>query len=199
MQRERWLYFQALALKLIGDCQRPVVLLDWTKVVGNFHALVAAVPADGRALTFYEEVHPEKRLGNPHVQARFLRRLREVLPSGSRPIIVTDAGFRGPFFHAIEALGWDFVGRLRSNTQMEKVGQTGWTSIPQLYATATVRARKLGSFRLFRTRKRLTANLMLIGPRRYPAKHPWRCRSSARGGLGAKTGPGPQDALVLVT
>ncbi len=199
MQRERWLYFQALALKLIGDCQRPVVLLDWTKVVGNFHALVAAVPADGRALTFYEEVHPEKRLGNPHVQARFLRRLREVLPSGSRPIIVTDAGFRGPFFHAIEALGWDFVGRLRSNTQMEKVGQTGWTSIPQLYATATVRARKLGSFRLFRTRKRLTANLMLIGPRRYPAKHPWRGRSSARGGLCAKTVTGAKEPWLLVT
>ena len=199
MQRERWLYFQALAKQVIGDHPRPIVLLDWTKVTGDFHALVAAAPADGRALTFYEEVHPEKHLGNPRVQARFLRRLRDVLPIGSRPIIVTDAGFRGPFFHELHALGWDFVGRLRSNTKMQALGQTDWTNVPALYATATQRARRLGGFRLFRTRRRLTANLVLVGPRRYPHKHPWRGRSSGRGGLCAKTVAGAKEPWLLVT
>src|SRR3712207_998457 len=32
MQRERWLYFQALARNVLGDRKRPIVLLDWTKV-----------------------------------------------------------------------------------------------------------------------------------------------------------------------
>ena len=199
MHREAPLYFRMLVENTVADRNRPIVLLDWTKVTDNFHALVAAVPADGRALAIYHEVHPEKRLGNPRVQARFLHRLSVVLPAGSRPIIVTDAGFRGPFFHEVVALGWDFVGRLRSNTKMEPLPGGGWATIPELYATATRRARKLGTFRLFRTRRRLTANLMLVGPRHYPTKHPWRLRSSGRGGLCKKTVEGAREPWLLVT
>jgi len=199
MQEERWLYFRALAEKLIGDCARRIVLRDWTKVARDLHALVAAVPADGRALTIYEEVHPEKHLGNPQVQARFLRRLGDVLPKGGRPIIVTDAGFRGPFFHAIQALGWHFVGRLRSNTMMAPLAAKGWTTVPALYTTATQRARSLGSFRLFRTRRRLIANLVLVGPRCYPKAHPWRGRRPTRGGLCPKTVAGAKEPWLLVT
>ena len=199
LARERWLYFQALAKQLVGDWQRPIVLLDWTKVTSGFHALVAAVPADGRALTIYEEVHPEKLLANPRVEARFLRRLADVLPAGCRPIVVTDAGFRGPFFHSVQTLGWDFVGRLRSNTKMQAVGQARWTDVPELYASARKRARRLGCFSLFRTRRRLTANLVLVGPRRHPKPHPWRGRSTGRGGLCAKTVAGAKDPWLLVT
>ena len=199
MHRDRWLYFEALAAQLIGTCEQPVVLLDWTKTPSDFYALVAAVPGDGRALTIYEEVHPEKRLANPRVEARFLRNLRRVLPDGCRPIVVTDAGFRGPFLHQLQALGWDFVGRLRSNTQMRPAEGTEWMTIPEIYATATPRARKLGSFRLYRTRKQLLANLVLVGPRRYPRKHPWRGRSPYRGGLCPKTINGAKEPWLLVT
>jgi hypothetical protein len=199
MQAERWLYFQALAKALIGDSRRPVVLLDWTKVAADFHALVAAVPVDGRALPIYVEVHREKKLGNPHVQARFLRRLKDVLPQGVKPILVTDAGFRGPFFHELQAMDWDFVGRLRSNTKMRQTDAATWASVSDMYATATSRARRLGSFELFRTRRRLTTNLVLVGPRRYPRRHPWRGRSTARGGLCAKTVAGAKEPWLLVT
>ena len=199
MYRERWAYFRALAQAVVGSRDRLIVLLDWTKVASDFHALVAAIPADGRALTIYEEVHPEKHLGNPRVQASFLLNLQSILPVGVRPIIVADAGFRGPFFRAIEALGWDFVGRLRSNTKMKPVASEDWTSIPELYATASQRPRKLGAFRLFRTRRRFTANLVLVGPRRYPRKHPWRGRRPVQGGLCAKTVNGAKEPWLLVT
>ena len=39
--------------------------------------------------------------------------VKSVLPEGCRPIVVTDAGFRGPWFRDVEALGWDWVGRIR--------------------------------------------------------------------------------------
>ena len=47
----------------------------------------------------------------------FLRQLQAVLPVGCRPIIVTDAGFRTPWFQQVEALGWDWVGRIRTGTR----------------------------------------------------------------------------------
>ena len=57
----------------------------------------------------------DRLLGNPRVQA--------LLPKGACPILVIDAGFRVPWFHAVESLnvGWVSVLRvthraLRSNT-----------------------------------------------------------------------------------
>jgi len=199
MQLECPIYFSTLAKALIGESRRPVVLLDWTKATSGFHALVAAVPVDGRALSIYVEVHPEKNLGNRRVEARFLRALGGLLPAGCRPILVTDAGFRGPFLHELQALSWDFVGRLRSNTRMRATGETAWISVSDLYSRAGSRARRLGSFELFRTRKRLKTDLVLSARRRYPKLHPWRGRSSGRGGLCAKTVAGGKEPWLLVT
>lgn len=34
---------------------------------------------------------------------------------------MTDAGFRGPWFRAVEAMGWHWLGRLRNRTQLKPV------------------------------------------------------------------------------
>lgn len=199
MQRERWLVFRDVARLLIGDCPRPVVLLDWTKVTDAFHALVAAVPIGGRALTIYEEVHPEKKLGNARVQKAFLRALGNVLPPGSRPIIVTDAGFQGPFFRDVQRLGWDFVGRVRGTTKMQPRAGTEWVSVAQLYATATRTPRDLGAYRLYKQHESLDGRLVLAAKRRRGKKHPWSSHSSAQGSVPPTTISGAKDPWLLVT
>jgi len=93
--------------------------MDWTKLTNNFHALVAAVPRCGHALPIYFELHPDSMQNNSDVEEKFLRRLSTIIPVGSKPIIVTDAGFRGPFFRAVLTLGWDFVGRLRGRVTVQ--------------------------------------------------------------------------------
>src|SRR6185503_1270197 len=98
-----------------------------------------AVPIGGRALPIYAEVHPEELLGNSKVQGRFLKALQAVLPIGCRPIVVTDAGFHGPFFRDVRALGWDFVGRVRGTATVRRQSQR--FSKEQLYATATATPR----------------------------------------------------------
>src|SRR5262245_61683702 len=115
---DRKVFFAAIGAQLLTGVTRPIVVIDWTKLVGNFHALVAAVPFFGRALPIYVEVHREKFLGNAKVEARFLRALRAILPTGSRPIVISDAGFRGPFFSTVTELGWHFVGRIRGSASM---------------------------------------------------------------------------------
>lgn len=139
------LFFQSLARWLLKDEERPVILIDWTMVVGSFHALYAAVPIGGRAVTVYLEVHPERRLANSRVQQRFLGRLRAVLPKGCRPIIVTDAGFHGAFFREIYRLGWDFVGRLRGTAKARPANGGDAISKEQFYARADSVPRDAGS------------------------------------------------------
>jgi hypothetical protein len=143
-----------------------VILVDWTQVCGRHVALVAAVPIGGRALTIYAEVHPLKRLGNAAVERRFLVALKAIIPSECRSIIVSDAGFKGPFFRAVLDCGWDFLGRVRGTTKA--ISATGETiSKEQFYALASTTPLDLGTFRLF-VKQRIPCRLVLVRKRRRP-------------------------------
>ncbi|SCZ60364.1 Transposase DDE domain-containing protein, partial [Thiohalomonas denitrificans] len=114
--------------------------LSAVSVDGRFHVLRASVPAEGRALTLYEEVHERTHLGSRRVQIAFLDSLAEILPSQCRPIVVTDAGFKNPWFRAVEALGWDWVGRIRGTVQISRPNESLWircTSVGRLLETGS--------------------------------------------------------------
>ncbi len=170
---ERWLIFEAMAAWLLGDAFRPVILVDWTKVCAGFHALVAAVPIGGRALTIYEEVHREACLGNHRVQARFLRALRDILPPGCQPVIVTDAGFHGPFFREVRRLGWHFLGRIRGSAKVRFPSGGKYVTKDYLYRQATLVPQDLGrECDLYSHSKGLQARLVLVRARRRPGRRP---------------------------
>lgn len=175
---ERWIQFAAISRYLLGEGRRPVIIVDWTKIVGQFFALYAALPIDGRAQTLYLEVHPERRTETAGVHARFLRNLRDVLPPDCRPIIVSDAGFHGRFFREVQRLGWDFLGRLRGRTTMRKRNHRRWTSVYRLYRRAATTATDLGPFSLYKKVRSLEARLVLVRPAR-TGGHPWRKKLSA--------------------
>jgi len=117
MVGDRLFFFLAIAHRLLRGCPRPVILVDWTQAGGRHVALVAAVPIGGRALPIYIEAHPLKKLGNAAVEERFLCTLKAIVPPECRSVIVSDAGFKGPFFQAVLDQGWDFVGRIRGTTK----------------------------------------------------------------------------------
>lgn len=191
---DRWVIFAAVARWLLQDVRRPVILMDWTKVTGGFHALVAAIPVGGRALPIYLEVHPDKRLGDNRVQARFLRALRDILPSSARPIIVTDAGFHGPFFRAVAKLGWDFVGRIRGTAKLRFPSGGKPVTKKYLYAMATPVARDLGNCTLYSSAKRLEARMVLIRSKRRPGRR--RASTSATEAAARDSG---RDPWLLAT
>jgi Transposase DDE domain len=175
--RERSYLFRALAARLLGDCSRPVILIDWTDTMAAKHeALVAATAIGGRALPVYVEVHPLKKLGNAAVEADFVRSLFEVLPAGCKPIIVTDAGFKGPFFDDVQACGWDFVGRIRGTAKALSSDGAVVTK-EEFYGRATVTPRDLGRHGLF-VGNPLSCRLVLVRKRRKPGPKlpPPRCQ-----------------------
>lgn len=173
LQSERWLLFGAIARQVLQGVARPVVLLDWTTVVDGFSALVAAVPVGGRALTIYAEVHPERRNNKPAVHRRFLRGLRDVLPAGCLPILVTDAGFHGCFFRDVRRLGWDFVGRQRQHVWFRPANGV-WLTLKQAFGMAAAVPKDFGHCTLCKTRStQFPLRLVLASsPRR--ENHPWR-------------------------
>ena len=166
---ERLDVYAAIARWLLGDAQRPIIIIDWSDVARDrqWQLLRAAVPVGGRTLTLYEEVHPLKRLANPRVHAAFLRRLKAVLPESVVPIMITDAGFRTPWFRAVSKLGWHYIGRIRNRDGVRAAGATAWISCKSLYPKANRQARALGPYELVRGSS-IDCRLYLI---KHPKKH----------------------------
>jgi hypothetical protein len=65
-------------------------------------------------------------------------------PQNVTAVIVTDAGFRTPWFTLVESLGWDFVGRVRNKTFCNKKRDTTWLPVKSLYQLGTLRPKDLG-------------------------------------------------------
>jgi len=163
LHQERPVMSRALARLMVGRRRRPVVIVDWSDLSADreFQLLRASLPVGGRALTLYEEVHRQRDYGNPRIHRRFLQRLKAVVPAHCCPIVVTDAGFRGPWFRAVQALGWDFIGRVGGHTLVTPSGGEDWVRVEQVFETATRRGRYLGEVDLVRQQP-LTCQAYLI-------------------------------------
>ena len=154
LHSERQAFYRALTTVTVGKLKRPVILVDWSDISDDRaqQKLRASMAVDGRALTLYEEVHPQSRAGTRTVQARFLRTLHNLLPDQCKPIIVTDAGFKNPWFKAVRKLGWDFVGRVGGHIMIRDDNtESEWMRVEQVFATTTRRARYYGEVELARS------------------------------------------------
>jgi hypothetical protein len=116
---------------------------------GEYCVLRAVLSSEGRGIVLYEEVHPKSNEGSPTVHQHFLKKLKSLLPSSCRPCVVTDSGFKNPWFKAIQALGWDYLGRTRGLTTYDE-GQ-GFQSIKRLFKLASSTPKYLGYYRLTKT------------------------------------------------
>ena len=146
LHRDRKRIYGALAHRIVGKQRQPVILVDWSDLSADreFQLLRASVAVGGRALTLYEETHPQCYAGNARVHRRFLATLQAILPAGCCPIIVTDAGFRTPWFKAVLARGWEFVGRIGGHTMLNPQGEAAWIRVESVFESATRRPRYLG-------------------------------------------------------
>ena len=193
--------YQAAILWLLR-MPRPALIVDWSEVKsdGRWHLLRAAVVARGRTLTVYEEVHPTATLGSPRVEAAFLKRLKALLPAGIRPILVTDAGFRVPWFRAVEALGWHWVGRVRHRSRVKFLessrSEQGWIASKTLYTRATARAVSFGEVALTES-KHFLCRLALVRRRPRGRVHRTRYGQRARGGYSRKIAAREREPWLL--
>jgi len=140
------------ARQLVGMQKQPIILVDWSDLdPRKQHFLFrASIAVEGRSLTLYEKVYGVDEKEKPVTHQDFMLTLKAMLPDACKPIIVSDAGFRVPWFELVESLGWDFVGRVRNKTMCRKPCEPEWSLIKTLYQHACVTPVDLGRYLLRR-------------------------------------------------
>ena len=121
------------------------VIVDWSGCCQkDFHMLRASMTHDGRSISIYNEIHPQEKVGNDVVHKKFLAHLKRLIPSTSRVVVMTDAGFLMPWFKAVKNVGWDYIGRLRVGIKYQLVGKDTWESATDLNKRATSTIKSIG-------------------------------------------------------
>lgn len=197
-QRERLLIDRLLCDLLIGVRRDPIILIDWSDLRSDrsLQLLRASIWVHGFALPIHEEIHPMSRQHARVVQREFLLTLRMLLPTGVRPIIVTDAGFRGPWFRDVESLNWHWVGRVRNRTMVEQEGY--WLPCKALYVDATPVPEDLGTFRICRSDP-LEARLCVIHKAPKGRHRMTRAGTPARGSTSLKNAKRESEPWLIGT
>lgn len=123
-----------------------VIAVDWSSAApgGAFVELRAGVtwPGAGRTLPIYQQVYPLRLLGNPKAERHLLSRLHAWIPPGIEVIVLTDAGFRRPWFLQVQRLGFSFVGRVRRGVSLSR-DQQQWAPAADWFVRATGQARRI--------------------------------------------------------
>jgi len=130
----------------------PIILVDWSDLDPRKQSFLirASLATQGRSLTLLEEVYPLNLKEKPQIHSKFMHKLKAMLPDDCKPIVVTDAGFRVPWFQLIESLGWDFIGRVRNRTHCKRKSSNTWFPVKDLYLKATRKSKDLGVYQQVR-------------------------------------------------
>lgn len=155
--------YEMLARRHLAGISTPLLIVDWSDLSADrrWQLLRASVALEGRSVTLYEEVHPLSRASGRGVHKSFLARLGAMLPPDCRPIVITDAGFRSPWFQLVNAIGWHFVGRIRNRDMIRPLGGQDWIGCKCLYARARAHAQALGRYQYVRSNPAI-CDLVLI-------------------------------------
>lgn len=158
LHQERESVYAELAHVFVGSRTRPIVIVDWSDMdeYARHYLLRASLALEGRSVTLYEEVHTVKTKEKAKTHLAFLETLKGMLPETCRPIVVSDAGFRVPWFTLVESFGWDWIGRVRNRTLVQWANddvddKEAWFPCKILYEQATAIPKGLGMARLARS------------------------------------------------
>jgi hypothetical protein len=132
-----------------GRTDRPVMLIDWTDIGPRWTSVVVTYASEGRGLTLCWEVCAIGRKNSPLVETQVLSRLAKLMaPYDVKPIIVSDAGFRGPWLRKVAKRNWDFVSRVRGQVSVRSSDGDEWVPVKALWPAAKRHPIDLGLYEL---------------------------------------------------
>lgn len=194
--------FYATAMRWLLRSPHPVLIVDWSELKpdGHRHLLRAGAVARGRTMTVYEEVHPGAKKNNATVEAAFLKHLQTLLPAGICPIVITDAGFRVPWFRAVVSLGGHWIGRVRHRMRLRWLRPSGqrspWICCKSLHRQATTKACSLGEAQLTQSNS-LCCRLVLVRRKNRGRVERIRYGTPAKGGHSRKMAASAKEPWLL--
>lgn len=183
--------------------KQPLIMIDWSdlKADRSWHLLRAAIAVGGRTLPILDMVFPAGQQGSPGAEKQFLQQLARVISRDVRPLLVTDAGFRGPWFRAVDAMGWQWVGRLRNTTKVKPVDvpdePSQWVPCKAIYEMAGIHARDLGAMHIAQSNP-LIARMILHAKLPKGRKHRNRLSVPARNSNSRKSASREAEPWLLI-
>lgn len=145
LQAEIPIIYKEFFSPFISSASILYILVDWSGCCrSDVHMLRASVAFEGRSITIYNEIHPQKKLGNRQVHNQFLARLKQIIPIDKKVVIITDAGFNTPWFKAVLKLGWNYIGRLTSYTMICLEKEKKWSKVKDFYKTKSTQVKYIG-------------------------------------------------------
>jgi len=156
-------FIYAALCRLFCSSKYPVISVDWSDLDDRkAHFLLrAAVSVKGRPITLYQEVYTNKTKEKAATHKAFLEILHTLLPEHCKPVIVTDAGYKSPWFREVIALNWFVVGRVRKPHHYSVNQGKHWQCISHLYALASTRPKRFDNMQIAR-RKPFDCTLILV-------------------------------------
>ena len=198
MQRATAKVYCALASFLLRSTKRPVVLVDWTGGESGLWLLSAKIAFAGRALSILSRSYPERKKANPDVEREFLQELKEILPRGCRPVLVTDAGFLFKWFDSVREMGWDYVGRIRLKKTGLFIGGR-WMQLGAAYELARQKARSFGTIPVGKNNPRTHHVVVSAKPKPKRRQRLGRKGKPLNGGVARACRAAAREPLMLVT
>lgn len=126
--------YKSICTPVLAELKEVLIAVDWTGCCSSdTHMLRASLLHTGRSIPIYNEIHSQKDLGTEKIHNQFLSNLKEILPEGKRVVIVTDGGFKTPWFSKVAQLGWYFVGRVNGTINYRLDTDNKWNPIENLH------------------------------------------------------------------
>lgn len=200
LQKERNGFYGAMSSYLIHKNSTPWIHIDWTCInsVTNLYALRASLSMSGRSIVIYEECHPKKKENNHVVHKAFLNQLKKMLPASVTPVIVTDAGFRAPWFAHVLSLDWNFVGRLRNKNLVLLEHKPDWQLSASFFMQATGKPTCIG-FGLLTEKQKVPAHFVLYKGASKKRHKVNKYKKISASGKSKRYSKGNKEPWVLVT
>lgn len=192
--------YRSLCRQYLGSRTRPVILIDWSDMdeYKQHFVLRAAMALAGRAITLYEEVHSIETKEKREAHRQFLVQFKSLIPSYCKPILVTDAGFRTTWFLEVEALGWDWVGRVRNRHYMRWTSGGRWFDAKQCYQWAKTVPEYLGEG-VLTVRNQVSGQFVVYKGKLKGRKHKNRLGDTAENAYSRKKAAAQREPWLLAT
>ena len=134
VQEEAPMIYKGIASTYLNSLSELNIAVDWSGCCSKENFLLrASLLYQGRALRLYNEVHPGNKQEDEGVHLSFLDKLQTLLPKGVKVIIVTDAGFKTPWFNKVVKLNWFFIGRVRGRISCKLDDEPTWLSAKEFH------------------------------------------------------------------
>lgn len=145
--------YKGLASWIFEGMEELFIFVDWSGCCRQEqHIVRASAMYQGRSINIYNETYSRQDMETEQTHGTFLENLKEVLPRKIKVTIITDAGFKTPWFKKVQSLGWNFAGRVRGNIQFRLENETDWQSTKALHSKAiNAKVVRLGKGQLGKT------------------------------------------------